>query len=142
LVDMWQKAFPGLKITTATIDRGQQIHSGKILQLTNAGWGADYPDPQDFLTLLWSKNAAYNQSFVDLPAADALLDKADKGSDLNTRLPLYQQAEQLFTDNGAWIVLTQPKSVTVVRNTASGFHYTASLVVSLPTYQTMFMKAA
>jgi ABC-type oligopeptide transport system substrate-binding subunit len=71
------------------------------------GWGADYPDPQDFLSLLCTTHAAYNQTHVGVPQADALLARADGMSDLAARIPLYQLAEQLLINAGAVIPLYQ-----------------------------------
>ena len=56
---MWQTAFPGWNITLQGMDRSAQLKAYARLQIAWGGWGADYPDPQDFLTLLWSKDAQY-----------------------------------------------------------------------------------
>src|SRR5262249_56018696 len=86
---LWQQTFPGWNITINAIARGQQIKQAHTLQFTTGGWLADYPEPQDFLTLLWTKTAPYNGGFADVPAADSLLVKADATLDHPTRLPLY-----------------------------------------------------
>jgi ABC-type oligopeptide transport system substrate-binding subunit len=51
-------------------------------------WGADYPDPQDFLSALWRAHAACNLGQVSVPQADALLAQTDGMSDLAARLAL------------------------------------------------------
>jgi oligopeptide transport system substrate-binding protein len=47
----WQSAFPGWSITMGCSMHCPQIKSVSLM-LTIAGWGADYPDPQDFTSLL------------------------------------------------------------------------------------------
>jgi hypothetical protein len=106
---MWQQTFPGWNITINPIARAQQIKQGRTLQFNTGGWLADYPEAQDFLTILWTKTAAYNYGYVDVPAADAALVRADSTLDDATRLPLYQQAEQAFVDDGAFIAWRQVK---------------------------------
>jgi ABC-type transport system substrate-binding protein len=66
------------------------------------GGGPDYPDPQDFLSLLWTTTTPYNAnlSHVSVPQADTLLAQADSMSDQAARIPLYQQAEQLLGKQG------------------------------------------
>ena len=136
----WQTAFPGLPITIATIDRALQIKS-TTLMLTNSGWGADYPDPQDFTTLLVHKGASYNRGFVNVPEADALLDKADVSNDATGRLTQYQQAEQLFVTNGAWMTYAQPLQTYTVRNTVGDFRYSSSLQTTPDQWQKVYIKA-
>jgi ABC-type oligopeptide transport system substrate-binding subunit len=70
-------------------------------------WQADYPDPQDFLSLLFMSDSPYNTQSASVPAADALMKQADALSDLAQRLPLYNQAEQLLIDNVAVCPLFQ-----------------------------------
>ena len=141
LQQQWQTAFPGWNITLQGIDRSVELKTFKKLQFGWDGWGADFPDREDFLTLLWSKDAQYNQSFVDLPAADALMEQADINPDQTARLKQYQQAEQLLTDNGAYIAYNQPLNVQVVKNTISGWYQSSSLQIALPTWQTAYVKA-
>ncbi len=68
---------------------------------TRFGWLDDYPDPQDFLTLLFSTTAQYNSQKASVPAADALMAQADQESDKTKRMQLYNQAEQLLINNVA-----------------------------------------
>jgi peptide/nickel transport system substrate-binding protein/oligopeptide transport system substrate-binding protein len=131
LVQLWQTTFPGWNITINAIARGQQIKQAKTLQFTTGGWLADYPENQDFLTLLWTKTAPYNGGFADVPAADALLVKADATLDEATNNPLYQQAEQAFVDDGAFIATHQAKSIYTRRSYVRDWHVNPSQAVAL-----------
>ena len=76
-------------------------------QMYRFGWSADYPDPQDFLSLLYASDSPYNEQSASLPAADALMQQADALNDMRQRAPLYNQAEQLLIDNVAVCPLLQ-----------------------------------
>jgi oligopeptide transport system substrate-binding protein len=132
---LWQQTFPGWNITINAIARAQQIKQGRTLQFNTGGWLADYPEPQDFLTLLWTKTAAYNYGFADVPAADSTLAKADVTLDDATRLPLYQQAEQAFVDDGAFIAVRQAKVQSARRSYVRDWHYNPSEATALSTWE-------
>jgi oligopeptide transport system substrate-binding protein len=136
----WQTAFPGLPITIATIDRAVQIKA-RNLMITNNSWGADYPDAQDFTTVLWTKDAAYNTGWADVPEADALCAKADVSTDLTGRLAQYQQAEQLWVNQGAFATIYQPLQNYMVRNTTVNFSYNSSSTTANETWQKVYIKA-
>jgi peptide/nickel transport system substrate-binding protein/oligopeptide transport system substrate-binding protein len=133
-VALWQQTFPGWNITINAIARGQQIKQGRTLQFNTGGWLADYPEPQDFLTLLWTKTAPYNNGYADVPAADATLLKADSTLDDATRLPLYQQAEQAYVDDGAFIAVRQIKVQSTKRSYVRDWHYNPSESTALSTW--------
>jgi ABC-type transport system substrate-binding protein len=65
------------------------------------GWIADYLDPQDFLSTLLRTGAPLNHNAYSNPAFDKLCDKADALSDMDKRVPLYQQADQIAMDDVA-----------------------------------------
>ncbi len=78
-------------------------------QMYRFSWSADYPDPQDFLSLLYASDAPYNtlNTSTTVPAADGLMRQADALPDMAQRVPLYNQAEQLLIDNVAICPLYQ-----------------------------------
>jgi peptide/nickel transport system substrate-binding protein/oligopeptide transport system substrate-binding protein len=109
----WNQAF-GINVTLdqnawSTILREEQQ---KTVQLFRFGWGADYPDPQDFLTLLFDTHALYNNQNASVPAADQLMEAADKifqADQQQQRLADYNQAEKLLLNDGAFCpVYTTP----------------------------------
>jgi len=72
------------------------------------GWIADYPDPENFLTVLFhSRNvgAPGNTSRYRNPAVDRLLDEADTMPSGAPRMKRYQEAEQMILDDAVWISL-------------------------------------
>jgi oligopeptide transport system substrate-binding protein len=80
-----------------------------------SGWIADYPDPQNFLDVLFHTGAEYNTGNYSNPDVDALLDRAGVEPDETTRFNLYQQAEQILVDEGACLPLWFGKTYLLVK---------------------------
>lgn len=74
-------------------------------QMYQLGWIADYPDPQNFLEILFHTESAQNHGNYSNPEVDALLDEARGTQDSEERLALYQQAEQMILEDAAWVPL-------------------------------------
>ena len=84
----------------------------KWFSLAIVDWIVDYADPQDFLTLLFDSSSPFGPLLASsgVPAADALMRRADGLSDMSQRIQLYQQAEQLLIDNAVVCPLFQALS--------------------------------
>ena len=76
----------------------QLVSDQKNYQLTTGGWGADYPDPQDWLPELFGTNGGNNSYNYSNPKVDALFQQAAVEQDNTKRLALYNQAEQIIVD--------------------------------------------
>ncbi len=70
-----------------------------------AGWIADYPDPHDFLDILFRCDSAQNHTGYCNPEVDELLDQAGGEYDSDKREALYRQVEQIVIDEAAWVPL-------------------------------------
>ena len=77
----------------------------EVDQMFVSGWIADYPDPQNFLDILFHTGAEYNTGNYSNPDVDALLDRAGVEPDQTTRFTMYQQAEQKIVDEAACLPL-------------------------------------
>ncbi len=75
------------------------------LQMYALDWVADYPDPQDFLDILFYSHSQNNQTRYSNPQVDSLLEQARTEQDQTTRYSLYQQAEQIIVNDAPWIPL-------------------------------------
>jgi peptide/nickel transport system substrate-binding protein/oligopeptide transport system substrate-binding protein len=138
LVAQWQAAFPGWQISYGWCDRCTQIDSSWSHPLSNGSWVADYPDGQDFLSLLWRTGAPNNRT-VSLSAADTLLDQADVSNDRALRTRLYQQAEQLLVIQVAAIPLFQYQDTYVVRSRVVGWRIAPTGQTPLSVWQTAYL---
>lgn len=81
---------------------------GGQAQFFRLGWLADYPDPENFLTVLFhSRNIGSkgNLSRYANPTVDRLLDRADQSMDPTARAHLYQEAEKIIVADAPWIFL-------------------------------------
>jgi oligopeptide transport system substrate-binding protein len=79
--------------TALTKDRAQAP------QLFILGWCADYPDPQNWLSVYWKTGAFGERIGYSDPAVDAKLVEADKELDPTKRMSLYADAQRMITDS-------------------------------------------
>lgn len=89
------------------------------------GWIADYPDPQDWLTIQFSTTAANNSEGISVSALDTLMKNADVEQNASNRMAMYNQAEQQVVDQAAWIPYQQSKAYWRVRSFVHGFGFNA-----------------
>ena len=104
LVDMWQQNL-GVKVEIRQLEPDRypyEIMNEKDEMFTQ-NWGADYPDPQNFLDILFHSGTKDNVGEYSNPEVDALLEKAGVEQDPATRMNLYQQAEQMMVNDAACI---------------------------------------
>lgn len=67
-------------------------------QMYILGWCADYPDPQNWLSVYWKTGGFGERIAYSNPDLDALLAEADKELDTTKRMQLYADAQKLLTD--------------------------------------------
>jgi oligopeptide transport system substrate-binding protein len=90
--------------------------SANPYQFYQSGWIADYPDPQDWITLQFGKDASDNSmgfgqnNSPNASAQQALqqqMAQADVMQDPNARLKAYNQIEQQLVNDVAWMPIDQ-----------------------------------
>lgn len=91
------------------------------LQMFNAGWIVDYPDPENILDLKFHSGSTLNDINYQNPEADRLLDQARTERDAEKRLALYQQAEKLVVTDVAWIPLYFAQAHEVINPRVQGW---------------------
>lgn len=74
-------------------------------QMYQLGWVADYPDPQNFLEVLFHSDSAQNYGNYSNIDVDSILDEARQVQDAEARQALYQEAELLVLEDAAWVPL-------------------------------------
>ncbi len=94
------------------------------LQMWAAAWGADYPDPQDWITLQFDKNAPnnqwnYGQNLSSTATAQQQLQvqmgQADVAQNPTTRFSMYNRIEQQLVNDVAWMPMDQRNSSHVLK---------------------------
>lgn len=92
------------------------------------GWIADYPDPENFLTVLFhtrNVGAAGNTSRYRNPAVDRLFDTADTLTAGSERFRPYREAEQILLDDAVWISLYHYTSRALIQPSVKGLERSA-----------------
>ena len=77
----------------------------KKYQMYSIAWAADYPDPENFLDLLFHSESEGNRSNYSNPEVDALLEEARVVNDPTARFELYNRIEEMILDDAPWVLL-------------------------------------
>ena len=72
-------------------------------QMFSLGWIADYPDPENFLDLLFHSESSNNHTNYSNPEVDRLLEEARTERDRERRFEIYNQVEQMILDDAPWV---------------------------------------
>jgi len=136
-IDAWKRL--GLDVELAATNYNQfrdKVRRGAY-QLFMWGWVADYPDPENFLFLLWSELAQSNgggpntANFAD-PRYDALFhDMKDREND-GRRLEQIAEIRSLLEHERPWIELFHPEDYALVHGWLQGF---APMGLPVPTWK-------
>lgn len=124
----WSTAL-GMNIKVKPISFGALV--GNIIKPATAdpmaiweiAWIADYPDPQDWLSLQFMTGAPNNSEGYSDATLDSTLKKADAEQNVATRMKLYNQAEQTVVDQSLWIPYQQAKIYWRQREWVHGFGF-------------------
>lgn len=135
LVQQWNAVLPGANVQTKTVgDHLVTLDEEKRVQMFTFGWFADYPDPQDFLTLLYATTSSYDLQNASVPQADQLMAQADAlfaPDQQAQRDSLYAQAEQLLVQQVAACPLGQQATTYLLSPKVRHFGQTAMGIVPL-----------
>lgn len=77
----------------------------KRYQMYSLGWIADYPDPENFLDLLFHSEGEGNRTNYSNPEVDAVLEQARVEQDVTRRFELYNQVEEMILEDAPWVLL-------------------------------------
>ena len=80
----------------------QSLKTGQQ-QIYRMGWVADYPDPDNFMTLMTSYSENNHTEWGD-PLYDSLVEKAGSLEDKKEREKLYKQAQQILTESAVAVI--------------------------------------
>ena len=107
ILQMWQQVL-GVEVEIQQVEWAtylEDLNKQKYQAYAGLGWSADYPDPQDFLDILFHTESGLNHgAFSDLEI-DAVLEEARVEPDAARRIALYRQAEEMIVQAAAWVPL-------------------------------------
>jgi len=91
--------------------------------MASAGWGADYPDSQDWFDV-FTTGSGDNVNGYSSSAYDAAVNSADAAADESKRDTLYAKAEMILVQDAPIAFLYQPIDWWLVRPYVKGLHPT------------------
>ena len=106
VLQMWEKNL-GIKAEFQQTEFAtflKDLHKRRF-QMFDIGWIADYPDPENFLDILFHSESSNNHTNYSNPEVDALLEQARTEVDESLRYRLYNQVEQMIIDDAPWVPL-------------------------------------
>lgn len=95
-------------------------------------WGADYPDPESLIDMLFGERSAENYTGYANPGLELLLTEARSTSG-NERIAVYAKANQMLVDDAALIPLYHPVGYTLARPGIGGVTVTPMGILGLET---------
>lgn len=126
MAQMW-KLNLGVDITVENIESNfylDQLYSGHHGQLFDGGWCADYPDPENFADVLFHTGSVQNTGNYSNAQFDTLVEQARIEPDVNKRIAMYQQAEQMLVDDAAALFTVHYLSYQLVKPYIKGYVFT------------------
>jgi oligopeptide transport system substrate-binding protein len=122
VIQEWQENL-GLEISVRQLETENFIYNLKQEkdEMFTMGWVADYPDPHNFLDILFYTGSEVNICEYSNPALDTSLDQAAIEQDETDRLAMYQQAEQLVVDDAPCLPLFHSTNYILVRSYVEGY---------------------
>ncbi|MCY4624137.1 MAG: peptide ABC transporter substrate-binding protein [Chloroflexi bacterium] len=134
ILEMWEDTL-GLTVELQQVETAtywDDLNDGRLQAFAGLGWQADYPDPQDFLDILFHSESQLNQSGYSNPEVDRLLEAARVEQDWETRKALYNEAEQLIVDDVPWVLLWfSGENIVLLKPYVKGYALTPLIVPKL-----------
>jgi ABC-type transport system substrate-binding protein len=107
-----------LVIRATDYNRFQDKVRGGKAQLFSWGWNADYPDPENFLFLLYGKNASVNTNGAGInssnyqnPKFDKLFEEIKSMKNSKNRLDKIEDMLKIAREDAPWVWGIHPKSL-------------------------------
>ena len=107
VIEMWRQEL-GVEVEIQQVEWAtylQDLNANKFQAFGGSGWQADYPDPQDFLDILFHTDSKQNHTSYSNPELDAILEQARTEPDVELRVELYHQAEDLIVQDAPLLPL-------------------------------------
>ena len=107
ILNMWEDVL-GIEVEIQQVEWAtylEDLQDQRFQAFAGLGWEADYPDPQDFLDILFHTESSLNHGGYSNTAVDAILEDARIESDVARRVALYRRAEEMIVADAAWVPL-------------------------------------
>jgi len=129
---MWQENL-GIDVEVEALDFSTLIQEAREgeLQAFEVGWIADYPDPENFLDLIFHCGSVENYTGYCNSSVDALLEQARVTSDVDSRIELYHAAEEAVVQDAPCLPLWFGQNYYLVKPYVKGFNPASTIISSL-----------
>jgi oligopeptide transport system substrate-binding protein len=101
LADQWKQAL-GVEVKLDPVETKAYTELLKkpdtTPQVFLLGWCADYPDPQNWLSVVFHSKSTIARTGWKNADFDALVEQADREPDMNKRLELYNKAQEILVN--------------------------------------------
>ena len=120
---MWQENL-GIDVRIESLDFTTLITEARDgeLQAFDVGWIADYPDPENFLDLIFHCGSVENYTAYCNASVDTLLEQARVDTDTESRMELYHAAEQAIVNDAPCFPLWFGQNYYLVKPYVKGFN--------------------
>ena len=137
ILDSWEQEL-GIQVDIQQTEWAtflQDLHARRY-QMFVIAWGADYPDPENFLDILFHSGSDNNQTNYSNPEVDRLLEQARVEADQTRRFELYNRIEQMILDDAPWVPLwNSGETYALVKPDVKGYYLTA---MTIPRYRYIY----
>ena len=107
LLQMWRENL-GIEIDLLQTEWAiflQDLNRRRFQMFGGLAWIADYPDPENFLDVLFHSESSNNHTNYTSKEVDALLEEARVEMDEQARFEIYHQVEDMILEDAPWIPL-------------------------------------
>ena len=107
IINMWYENL-GVEVEIQQVEWAtylQDLDRQRFQSFGGLGWEADYPDPQDFLDILFHSESDNNHGAYFNSEVDNILEMARVETDQVKRFELYNKVENMIVEDAAWLPL-------------------------------------
>lgn len=122
LKEFWHQVL-GIDVSLNQLEHGayNDALTARKFDIAFIQWGADYPDPQDFLSLLFQTQSPNNNGYYASKQFDQITSAADvMPHDSPARYAAYRRAEQVAVNDVAAMVLDWGRQNVLIRPSVHG----------------------
>ncbi|HET9919771.1 MAG TPA: peptide ABC transporter substrate-binding protein [Ktedonobacteraceae bacterium] len=120
LQQMWQTALGvQVKLNSVELNAYNQETANHLIQFGFTQWGADFPDPYDWLTLNLTSNAPNNNGNWSNAQFDQTVAQAEQTTG-DARIALYNKAEQIAITDVGWLPIDHQAIAAIIPSWVHG----------------------
>ncbi len=133
ILEMWSQNL-GIEVLIQQTEFATYLQdlNKRRFQMFQIGWIADYPDPENFLDLLFHSESNNNHTGYDNAEADRLLETARTEPDQEARYQLYRRAEELIMSEAPWVPLWYSgEQYVLIKPNVKNYHLSQLIIPAL-----------